>query len=99
MQIRISTNNIEIILKRLVDRLREAGIKEFSFEDDFYWNVPIEDLNSLSTQPELTVGSIADDINFLNSLIEEDYTTDFLELERLSALFRFISKEIVNKEV
>ena len=42
---------------------------------------------------------MADDINFLNSLIEEDYTTDFLELERLSALFRFISKEIVNKEV
>lgn len=99
MQISISTNNLEIVLRKLIDRLHTAGINEFSFEDDFYWHVPIENLNSLQAQPELTVGSLSDDINFLNSLIEEDYTTDFLELERLSALFRFISKELVNKEV
>lgn len=90
----ITIDALEVILKNLIARLRKNGVSELSFEEDWYWNVPLEQLSSSPGEPNLTVGSLDDDIDFLNSLINEDYITDFLELERLAALFKFMSKKL-----
>ncbi len=89
----ISLNNIELVLKDLIRRLRDDGIEELSFNDEMYWDVPIDEFTSFPQKPDLMVGSLEDDISFLNSLIEEGYVTNFLELERLSALFKFMAKQ------
>jgi hypothetical protein len=69
-------------------------INSFSFDEDLYWNVPTSQVAVFPEEPVLTVGSIEDDISFLKSLKDEDYSTDFLELERLAALFKIISLTI-----
>lgn len=91
----IEINKLEGLLKDLIKRLKNSGVTELSFEEDYYWFVPLDKLNSFPDAPELTIGSLKDDIAFLDSLINEEYVTDFLELERLSSLFRFISKKNV----
>jgi hypothetical protein len=90
---KISLDNIELILNAMIRRFRDKGIEEFTFSDEMYWDVPTEEFSLFPKKPDLVVGSLADDISFLNSLIEEDYITNFLELERLSALFKFIAKQ------
>ncbi|WP_207515618.1 hypothetical protein [Longitalea luteola] len=89
----ITIDALESILKNLIERLRKKDINELSFDNDWYWNIPTESLSSFPTEPSLTVGSLNDDVDFLNSLVKEDFTTDFLELERLAALFKFMSKK------
>lgn len=90
----ITTDTLEAILKNLIEGLRKKGIKELSFEDDWYWSIPTDKITSSPEEPSLTVGALDDDIDFLNSLVAEEYTTDYLELERLSALFKFMAKKL-----
>lgn len=94
MAAEITIDALETILKDLIKRLRKQGVNELAFEDDWYWNVPTDQLCCFPAEPDKTVGSLNDDIDFLNSLVEEDYITDYLELERLSALFKFMSKKL-----
>ncbi len=42
----IDLDNLQIILDKLVTRLRENGIREISFEDDMYWEIPTDKLAS-----------------------------------------------------
>lgn len=90
----ITIDTLELILKNLIERLRKNGVRELSFEDDWYWSIPTDKLSSSPAEPSPTIGSIDDDIDFLNSLVAENYVTDFLELERLSALFKCMSKKL-----
>ncbi len=90
----ISLVELDLLFKVVLDNLKRSNIKELSFEDDNYWSVPSEDMGSFPDKPELEVGSLHDDINFLKSLIEENYQTDFLELERLASLLKFMSKKL-----
>lgn len=90
----ISIDQIESLFRNLIDHLKRSNIKELSFDDDFYWNVPTKELTNLNNDPELTIGSLEDDINFLKSLLQEEFETNFLELERLSALLKLMSKKL-----
>lgn len=90
----ISLNELELLFKVVLENLERSKIRELSFDDDNYWNVPTEDMNSFPAQPELEVGSLYDDISFLKSLLKEDYQTDFLELERLASLLKYMSKKL-----
>jgi hypothetical protein len=90
----IAVSEIKYVLDIFFERLSESGINSFSFEDDLYWNVPTEQMLVFPDEPVLTIGSIGDDISFLKSLKEEGYTTDYLEVEKLSALFKIISLSV-----
>ena len=90
----INLDQLELLFKVVLDNLKRSNIRELSFDEDNYWSVPSEDMASFPEKPELEVGSLHDDINFLKSLIEEGYQTDFLELERLSSLLKFMSKKL-----
>jgi len=94
--VQINIETIKIITDNLLNKLRSKNEINLTFEDDWYWVVPEDSLTNLSVQPDLEVGSIKDDIDFLNSLVDEDYDTNFLELERLSALFRFLSVQLTS---
>jgi hypothetical protein len=89
-----NVNNLEAILTRLISRLREQGVQELSFANDMYWDISIDQIDLLSAKPELMVGSLDDDISFLNRIIEEDFISNYLELERLAALFKFMAKQL-----
>jgi len=80
--------------ERTFEKLQNDNIEEIVIDGDFYWTVSLESMDDFNRDPELTVGSLNDDLSFLNSLILEDYDAGYLELERLAAVFRFMSKTI-----
>lgn len=92
--IEIDITSLEIVISSLFNRLKSKEITRFQFSKDFYWSVPEEDLTDLDKAPELHVGSLKDDIDFINSLVREDYDASFLELERLSSIFKAISWQL-----
>ncbi len=94
--VQINIETIKIITDNILNKLKIKNEINLTFEDDWYWIVPEDSLINLSVQPDLEVGSLKDDIDFLNSLVDEDYDTNFLELERLSALFRFLSVQLTS---
>jgi hypothetical protein len=96
----ITIDSIETLMNNLLERLRRENITELTFDEDNYWNVPMDNMSCFPSEPNLTIGSINDDIDFLNSLIDEDYTTEYLEIERLAAVLRFTARKLTkNKSV
>ncbi|NML21314.1 hypothetical protein HHL16_10545 [Pseudoflavitalea sp. G-6-1-2] len=87
----ITVQTLELVVKASIEKLRKKGIEAIAIEDDWYWNVPLDKLNDIPDEPSLTVGSINDDIEFLNSLEENDLS-GFLEFERLASLFKSMAK-------
>ena len=92
--IQLNIDTIEILVKRFVEKIKESKVKDFYFSDDYYWCVSEDDLTDMDKVPQLMVGSLQDDVDFLKSLIEEDYDTGYLDLERLSAIFKYLSKQL-----
>jgi hypothetical protein len=90
----ITVENLKTILEILIRRLNKENRKEFAFDEDLYWDIDIEEMIRIDKDPLLEVGSLNDDIDFLNSLLIEDYETDYLELERLASLFKFMGRQL-----
>ena len=93
--IQIDIDTIEILMNRFIKKIRESKVQDFYFNDDYYWCVSEDDLTNMDEVPQLMVGSLKDDVDFLRSLIEEDYDTGFLDLERLSVIFKYLSKQLI----
>jgi hypothetical protein len=90
MQIKVDL--IRNLIDKLLLRLKKEGVDEILIENNLYWQVPIEEMFNLVADPELQVGSLEDDISFLETAFKEDLGTEFLEFERLAALLALLSK-------
>lgn len=85
---------VEQVLKEFFEKLKQQGLSKLTISDDFYWNVPVDEFTKFPNDPTLTVGSLKDDIEFIYTLVDEEYSTDYLELERLASIFRILSKTL-----
>lgn len=94
----IKIEEIEILLAKTIKKLKEEKHKEFSFGYDEYWIITTDEWNKFDAEPKPAVGSLNDDINFLKSVIKEDLSISYLELERLASILRAIS-EILTSDV
>jgi hypothetical protein len=90
--IHLDINFLDSLIRKLLLKLKNEHGASIVIDEGSYWQVPIEQLFELSQTPALHVGSIEDDINFLKQAFDEDIRTEFLEFERLSALFALLSK-------
>ncbi len=90
----IDINKLEILINSLLNNLKTKGFTELAIDEDYYWNLPVEKMSAFPEQPELTVGSLIDDVHFLYSIIEEDYDPCFLDIERIASVLRFISAKV-----
>ncbi|WP_028786130.1 hypothetical protein [Terrimonas ferruginea] len=93
-KIKIEVYYIERLFERLIERLKKDGFDTLSFDNELYWNIPLKSIDIITEEPDLTIGSLEDDIHFLKSLIDEDYDTQYLELERLAAVLKNFSKKV-----
>ncbi|MDF2384856.1 hypothetical protein JMG10_25510 [Nostoc ellipsosporum NOK] len=92
-KIKIEVQYIERLFERLIERLKKDGFDTLSFDNELYWKIPIKSIDIITQEPDLTIGSLEDDIHFLKSLIDEDYDTQYLELERLAAVLKIFGKK------
>lgn len=90
----IKTEILCEVLDRLVNKLKSDFSKEIQFESDFYWNIGVSEMNDLLHDPKPDIGSMEDDISFLNTIIEEDYDQQYLDLLRIASILRALYLKI-----
>lgn len=89
-------------LKRITNAIfdhiiHDLKVEKFviSEEKDFYWNVPSDKLFAVTeAQPQLDVGRLADDWEFLEPLLKDKAQAVALMLMHVAPLLRDIGEEI-----
>jgi hypothetical protein len=62
---------------------------------DFYWNVPTDQLYEVkASQPELDVGRLSDDWEFLESILKDKSHAVSLMMMHVAPLLRHVGEEI-----
>ncbi len=96
MKITIETKEIELLLRKTINKLKSEKRDEFTFIYDEYWIITTDEWNNFDVEPKPVVGSLKDDINFLKTVIAEDLSITYLELERLASILRAISENLTS---
>jgi hypothetical protein len=85
---------IDTILDRMVNKLKvnEVTIEK---EQDLYWDVPSKGLFLVrEDQPQLDIGSLSDDWEFLQSILKDREHAVSLMLIHVAPLLRYIGEKI-----
>lgn len=90
----IKTVVLAEVLNRLANKIKLAFPADIQFENDFYWNVSVSEMHDLLQDPKPDVGSLATDISFLNTVVEEDYDAQYLDTLRIAAVLRALYLKI-----
>ncbi|AYZ37016.1 hypothetical protein EGY07_16360 [Chryseobacterium indologenes] len=68
--IEIQKEDIKKLLLTLVQKLERSEVSKFSFKQDLYWNIPVDELFNVYEEPKLTIGSITEDLEFLEKILD-----------------------------
>ena len=87
----ISIELIESSFQRILKSLRERNPADAPPEEDYYWNVPNNEEYNMKQEPELTVGSLFDDVSGLTNLVSDpDIPVTSVDMNRLAAIIRYL---------
>ncbi len=89
--IEIKLNTLKKVTDTIFKKMKSKGEYSIHFTEDYNREVPEESLTDMSCDPTLIVGSLEDDIKFLEEVVKEGVDVHYLELERLAAIFRVLS--------
>jgi len=92
--IKIEVEILKKIIENFFDKLERENTKHFYFEDKYYWSISEKEFTNMTEHPKCLVGSFEDDIDFLNLIIKEEVDLDYLELEGLSAILKYLSGKL-----
>lgn len=95
----VPTNELRVLLDRLLSHLEAEGIHHIEVKSDYYWHVPREEWTNPYHEPtELTMGSIEEDWEFLESMKASDAYWHSVSvgvyLGKLAAVVRAVGDEI-----
>jgi hypothetical protein len=72
---------------------RSRGVDNVDIDNnDYYWTILSGDWLNFQEKPEPAVGSLEDDILELKKLLAEPSRASSVDLERLSAILKFLSE-------
>ncbi|WP_160136116.1 hypothetical protein [Chryseobacterium sp. c4a] len=96
----ISVLNIRKLINILSDKLEKLEDKNVAIlEDDLYWNILDEELYNPYHEPaNLTMGSLTEDWEFLQKIINGEREMMDYDLYKLSSVLRFLGKRNIIKE-
>lgn len=91
----ISVLNIRKLINILSDKLEKLEDENVTIlEDDLYWNIPDEELYNPYHEPaNLTIGSITEDWEFLQKILNGEREMMDYDLYKLSSILRFLGKK------
>ena len=96
MAVDIKLSELEAILAALVHQLFVEfpdGVVSISDENDYYWHVPMDELNRMDSQPQkLDVGRLSDDWEFLRPLLKNKGQVFPLMMIHLAPILRHVAE-------
>ena len=92
---KMMVKDLELLLLKIIDKLRQEGHHVIDLGDfDLYWNVSAPEWTDMSRTPELSVGSIRDDLESLKELSNPDHVTAYVDFDRLATVLHLISERL-----
>ena len=85
---KISINEIEKIALLLLSKLRESKGNEIELKNDYYWDIPEDELYNPYEEPkDITLGQLSHDVEELIRLVQSDDAIAY-DLNRLASIFK-----------
>lgn len=88
----ISIQELELLFKLILQKLKKDQLTTFQFKVDGYWYVMSDEFTDLSINPEPAVGSLKDDIAFLKKAVKQQIIDSYSDLDRLAVILKLISE-------
>ena len=98
MTIRITVDDLKQIFEFLLQRINNDKIEFVDVETDFYWLITSDEWSNFDSSPEAVVGSLVDDWNSLQEILEDKRIVTYLDFERFASILREISETIAHSE-
>lgn len=94
---KVTTDELRQAANALLDYLDETGRSEFTIEEDYYWNVPQEEVyKPFETPTELDMGQLSDDLAEIRKLNSKEAPLIGYGLVWLAALLRRVGEKAVH---
>lgn len=94
MKIEIEIDELESAIKIIFAHIRETGVKSVQLEDDFYWDIDMEDLYEVTRNPEnFSIGQLTDDLQEMHKIVAGTGTPVGYCLVWAAALCRYIGEK------
>ena len=93
---KIKLKELEQAILKMVEKLYMEGHYEIDLGDfDLYWTILTPDCTDMSRPPELSVGSIRDDLDSLQKLSNlNDRPMTYVDFDRLATILHLISERL-----
>ncbi len=78
----------------LAERSKERGLSTIELDGDWYWTVGYDDREKIEKVPELAYGSLIDDMQEIQQVLEGKRDVSTLELDRLANIIIAVSHQI-----
>lgn len=94
-KIEIKKKDLKNILLVLISKLEILDDSSFSLDKDLYWNIKDEELYNMYEEPkEITIGSLKDDWNFLQKILNEEREVIGYDFNKVSNILKIIGDKI-----
>lgn len=94
MTIRITVDELKQIFELLLQRINNDKIEFVEVETDLYWLITSDEWSNFNSSPEAVVGSLKDDWNSLQEILENKQIVTYLDYERFASILRVMSETI-----
>ena len=88
-------SDLDEIIKIIVSKTK---IDNLDINKDYYWNIDPESKFNPNKDPELNIGSLSDDLEYLNLILQKKHDPNILDFERLGNLLIYIGEHISKSE-
>jgi hypothetical protein len=90
---KVNLNDLEKIISLLIEKLRESKGNYIEIDNDYYWDIPNEDIYKPYKEPEIfTLGQLSDDLIEIERIIEGKDAVVY-DLKRISCVLKALSIE------
>lgn len=96
---KISINELKTLCQLLLDKVEEIGFNEIEFDTDNYWFVSSDEREIFTEDtPNLSVGSIADDIQSLRGILNKTNPSTTVDFDRLANVLIALGERISSSD-
>ncbi|MBX3351276.1 MAG: hypothetical protein KF747_21345 [Nitrospira sp.] len=93
--IEIEIKQLQMIANKLFDHIiHSRGVQKITLDKNFYWDIPLDELYDVEKRPELVMGSLYDDWEFVSDLLDKNSDPVSVSLTELAPLLRHLGGKI-----
>lgn len=92
---KVELQKLKQLCNLLIDRAQESGFQEIEIDVDNYWIIVSDDRENFSTNsPNICVGSLIDDIESLQKILDGTNQPTPVDFDRLASLLLAVGERI-----